>query len=105
LDEYGLLKEDLQKIGVDVYEKFEDFKVIYQKKEIEILSEGAEVFLEFKVLVSYNGQRTFLFGDLNRPASVILLLNKNESVDTDWEITGIKDLKSRWPMPSKNLVK
>jgi len=103
LDYYGLSKKDLQKIGKEVFEKFEDFKVIFQKKNITIENGKGIINLDFRILITYNGQRTFLFGDLNRPAAVTLLFERRRDSDKGWLLTGIKDLKSRWPIPKRRL--
>ena len=97
-DIYGLSRGDLNKLGEGVFDKFEDFKVIIEKQEVTIEAEKAHITLAFRILITYNGQRTFLFGDLNRAASVTLLLEKIN--DNSWLITGLKELKSRWPIPS-----
>ena len=51
MDVYGLTQEDLREIGEDVFQKFDDFKVIFEKKEIMIDGNKAKVNMNFRILI------------------------------------------------------
>jgi len=97
-DIFGLSKEDLLKIGEGVFSKFDEFKVIIEKTEVLVESDIATLSISFRMLITYNGQRTFLFGDLNKPAFVKLLFKRSEENIKGWIIIGINELKTRWPI-------
>jgi hypothetical protein len=97
-DNYGLSKEKLKEIAENVFSKFEDFKVIIEKKELQIDKDKATLEISFRIMVTYNGQRTFLFGDLNKPAHAILLFKKTEENEKNWSIFEMKELETRWPI-------
>jgi hypothetical protein len=97
-DDYGLSKENLLKLGEGVFTKFDDFKVIIDKKEISIDKDTGILKISFKILITYNGQRAFLFGELNHSATVTLIFGKDAENERGWRITGMKDLKPKWHM-------
>jgi hypothetical protein len=98
-DIYGLSKEKLLEIAENVFSKFDDFKVLIEKTRLSLESDKAELSLSFRIMITYNGQRTFLFGDLNKPAHVILIFERTKENKIGWLITGMKNLETRWPLP------
>lgn len=76
-DEYGLsymlLKETLKRH----FEMYSDIEVQYEAPRIEVKGEAASASLDVRVIASEGGMRGYVFGDLDRPMSVGLGLEKD----------------------------